>query len=72
MPVRIINFSEGGFLIEAPDTVRPGELVELDLTGLGKVQARITWSRAGRAGGAFVSPIPANDLVEAVEMELGL
>lgn len=71
-PVRILNFSEGGFLMDCREVLHPGEIVELDLSALGKVQGRITWSDGGRAGGAFISPILANDLVIAVEHALAL
>ena len=68
-PVRVINFSNGGFLIACDKPLKRGEMVQLEMNGLGKVNGRIIWSDKGRAGGTFESAIAANDLVEIIEGE---
>lgn len=68
-PVRVINFSNGGFLIACDKPLKRGEMVQLEMNGLGKVTGRIIWSDKGRAGGTFETAIAANDLVEIIEGE---
>ena len=69
--VRVINFSNGGFLIACDKPLKRGEMVQLAMNGLGKVTGRIVWSEKGRAGGSFETAIAANDLVEIIESEQG-
>lgn len=68
---RMINFSEGGFLLDCNKRLRAGAVVDIDLANLGKVRGRVAWSQNGRIGGAFLSNIAANDLVEMLEAERG-
>jgi hypothetical protein len=66
---RIVNFSEGGFLLDCDTPLKRGEIVELALSGLGRCRGRIIWWDGKNAGGAFESLIPANDLAEIMEKE---
>jgi PilZ domain len=68
---RMINFSEGGFLLDCNKRLRAGAVVDIDLASLGKVRGQVAWSQNGRVGGMFLSNIPANELVDMMEAERG-
>ena len=57
--VRVRNLSSGGMMIEAPSPFVPGEVVVVELRGLGALSARIAWCAEGRAGVAFDTPVDA-------------
>jgi hypothetical protein len=67
MPVRVINFSEGGFLLSAEGPLARGEEVKIELVDVGEVTGRIAWSFNGRVGGSFDQPINTKTLTEALE-----
>jgi hypothetical protein len=67
--VRVINFSDGGFLLACEERLKRGEPVIIELTGLGEVTGRIAWSFGGRAGGSFDDMIRAQALIEAIESQ---
>jgi hypothetical protein len=67
MPVRVINFSQGGFLISCDTPLNPGDDVLIELVGIGEVSGRITWCHRGQAGGVFNDHIRADALIDAIE-----
>jgi PilZ domain len=68
-PVRVINFSEGGFLIQCDERLERGDAVMIELHGVGKVTGRIAWSANGHAGGSFDDMIGAHELIATIESE---
>lgn len=69
MPVRVINFSEGGFLIACDHKVKSGDLVVLELIGVGAVTGRVAWAAQGRVGGTFEDKLKVADLIAALEAD---
>lgn len=47
---RVANISEGGFMAECDETLRPGEIVRVNLPGRGQVNAEVRWALGGRVG----------------------
>ncbi|HWI87000.1 MAG TPA: PilZ domain-containing protein [Sphingomonas sp.] len=55
--VKVRNLSAGGMMAESPVSFSRGDLVEIDLRGIGVISGRIAWTTAGRIGTQFDSPI---------------
>ena len=47
---RVANISEGGFMAECDEKLRPGEIVRVNLPGRGQVNAEVRWALGGRFG----------------------
>lgn len=54
---RLINLSSHGFMAETEALIEPGSRVWLKLPGMARANALVVWSRSGRIGGEFASPI---------------
>lgn len=67
LPVRVVNFSEGGFLIASDQKVSAGDRIVLEMIGVGAVTARVAWASQGRIGGTFEDRLKVNDLIAALE-----
>ena len=59
--VALIDISQGGAKVEAP-LLRPDEIVTLGIGGLEPHRGTVRWTREGRAGIAFLSPVPFDAL----------
>ena len=46
--VTVHDLSEEGLLVESPIALSQGEILEVDIPGIGTVQAEVTWSSSGR------------------------
>jgi hypothetical protein len=57
LEVRLYDCSPTGFRAECEARVRPGDLVTLELPGLGRCQAHVSWCRDRIFGARFVEPI---------------
>jgi hypothetical protein len=55
--VMIVNVARLGFLARTRLIYRTGELVSIELPGLGLLRSRIIWCRSGFVGGQFLRPI---------------
>lgn len=55
--VKVRNLSAGGLMAESPVSFMRGDLVAVDLRGIGLVSGRIAWTAGGRIGVQFDSPI---------------
>ncbi len=64
MPVRVVNFSKQGFLVECDRTLPNGTEIQIIVAGIGSVKGKIMWSRSGQAGGTF-EPAVCPDTVHA-------
>jgi hypothetical protein len=53
--VRLINISAGGFHAAGGVDVRIGDLVWIDLPGLGYVRSQVRWRQDDLFGGAFLA-----------------
>ena len=51
--VKVRNLSPGGMMAECPSGFVRGEVVEVDLRGIGTVAGRIAWTASGRIGVQF-------------------
>ncbi|HWK36023.1 PilZ domain-containing protein [Sphingomonas sp.] len=51
--VRVRNLSSGGLMAEYAGLVNVGDVVEIEVRGLGWVRGRIAWATDGRIGMAF-------------------
>jgi PilZ domain len=65
--VRVINFSEFGFLAACEHPPTPGAPVVLKLAEAGDVPARVVWTKGVLAGGRFEQQIDVNGLVDLLE-----
>lgn len=65
--IRVINFSEFGFLAACENPPSPGTIVMLQLAEAGDVPARVVWSKGTLAGGRFDQQIDVNGLVALLE-----
>lgn len=52
--VRLVNLSAGGFLAAGGEGMRAGDLIWIDLPGLGFVRSQVRWRDQDRFGGAFL------------------
>ncbi|RYE03580.1 MAG: PilZ domain-containing protein [Sphingomonadales bacterium] len=59
--VALIDISQGGAKVEAP-LLRKDDLVTLGIGGLEPHRGMVRWTREGRAGIAFLSPVPFDAL----------
>jgi hypothetical protein len=55
--VVVLNLSEAGLMLHAAEELTVGETFEVDLPGMGGVEARVVWKSATLYGCAFVSPV---------------
>jgi PilZ domain len=55
--VRVRNLSEGGMMIDGHVKLVQNMPVIVDLRGIGKIEGRVAWTEAGRAGVAFAVEI---------------
>ena len=65
LEVRLLDCSEAGFRAECEARVRPGNLVTLELPGIGPARAQVSWCRGREFGARFV------ETVEFERSELG-
>lgn len=56
-PFEVLNISTMGFMGWSTPTLRIGAEVEVELPGLGFVDAQIRWALAGQVGVQFVQPL---------------
>ncbi len=56
-PARLVNVSSRGFMARSNALIEPGTRVWLTLPGLPRVSAMVHWSKGGRLGGEFASPV---------------
>lgn len=47
---RVANISEGGFMAECEEKLRPGEIVRVNLPGRGRIHAEVRWAMGWRFG----------------------
>ena len=57
LEVRLLDCSDSGFRAECEARVRPGDLVRLDLPGIGVCPAHVGWCRDRIFGARFVDAI---------------
>jgi hypothetical protein len=55
--VEVVNFSTDGFRARCEAVLRIGSYVSIQIPGIGSVQAKIVWNKAGEFGAKFVQPI---------------
>jgi hypothetical protein len=58
--VKICDVSQCGFKAECADSLQIGSFVELEVPGIGSVQAQVRWQIGHRMGGMFLDPITLN------------
>jgi hypothetical protein len=46
--VTVHDLSEDGLLVESPIPLSQGEILEVDIPGVGNIQAEVAWSSSGR------------------------
>lgn len=56
-PARVRNLSATGLMAECAGRLQAGELVSLELHGVGTITAHVRWVRDGRIGLTFEKPI---------------
>lgn len=54
---RLINLSSHGFMAETEALIEAGSRVWLKLPGVARANALVVWSKSGRIGGEFATPI---------------
>lgn len=52
---RLANISEGGFMAECEEKMRPGSIVEVLLPDRGRVQAEVRWTLGWRFGAMILA-----------------
>ena len=57
LEVRLLDCSEDGFRAECEARVRNGDLVTLEIPGIGPADAQVTWSRGRELGARFIQPV---------------
>lgn len=55
--VRMIDISERGFRAQCDALLKTGSYVQLEIPGIGAVDARMIWRKAGEIGAQFVQPV---------------
>jgi hypothetical protein len=60
--VVLLDLSSSGFKIEAPETLRIGEIVTLHVGRSSEMKAQIRWALGDQAGGVFITPIDQDEL----------
>ena len=58
LEVRLLDCSAEGFRAECEARVRVGDLVTLDVPGIGPSKAQVSWCRDRELGARFLDPIP--------------
>jgi PilZ domain len=58
LEVRLLDCSQDGFRVECEARVRIGDLVTLDVPGIGPSRAQVSWCRERELGARFLDPIP--------------
>ncbi|MGZ8359573.1 MAG: hypothetical protein ACXWUX_03545 [Allosphingosinicella sp.] len=58
LEVRLLDCSAAGFRAECDARVRPGNLVTLEVPGVGPTRAHISWCEGREFGARFVEEIP--------------
>jgi hypothetical protein len=58
LEVRLLDCSESGFRAECEARVRTGDLVTLEVPGIGPTEAQVSWCRGRELGAQFLQPIP--------------
>lgn len=59
---RIRNISSGGMMVEAPQVMRVGAALTVELRNGERLSGRVVWNQVGRAGVQFHAPLPAGRL----------
>ena len=57
LEVRLLDLSATGFRAACDARVLTGSMVRIDLSGIGEVEAQVSWHRDGEIGCKFVQPI---------------
>ena len=57
LEVRLLDYSDEGFRAQCEARVREGDLVTLEVPGIGPTQAQVTWCRDGDLGARFLQPV---------------
>lgn len=65
-PFEVLNISTMGFMGASPLQLLMGATVEIELAGLGFVDARIRWALAGKVGVQFVTPLTLDQCRRAI------
>lgn len=65
-PFEVLNISTMGFGGASALTLLMGSIVEIDLPGLGFVDAHIRWALAGQIGVQFVTPLTLDQCRRAI------
>lgn len=58
LEVRLLDCSAEGFRVECDARVRTGDLVTLEVPGIGPSRAQVSWCRGRELGARFLDPIP--------------
>jgi hypothetical protein len=53
--VRIVNLSSGGFSAEGAGSLRKGDIIWINLPGLGLLRSQVRWRVEDRFGAAFMN-----------------
>jgi hypothetical protein len=69
VPVRVINFSQAGFLLECAAHLPDGEAVLLNLPVLGDVPGHIKWLADGKIGGVFDESVSTSVVMAALDQD---
>lgn len=65
-PFEVLNISTMGFMGSCALTLLIGSTVEIELPGLGFVDAHIRWALAGQIGVQFVRPLTLDECRRAI------
>lgn len=68
---RLINLSSRGFMAETEALIEPGSRVWLKLPGVARTNALVVWTRSGRIGGEFATPIDPLKVFQALGKKSG-
>ena len=56
-PLRVRNLSSGGLMADCPAKFGRGDLIEVEIRGIGPQKGKIAWTATDRIGVAFEKPI---------------
>ena len=65
-PFEILNISTAGIMGNSPVPLLMGATVEIELAGMGFVDAHIRWALAGQVGVQFVTPLTLDQCRRAI------
>ena len=65
-PFEVLNISTAGFMGNSPLPLMMGTIVEIELAGMGFVDAHIRWALAGQVGVQFVTPLTLDQCRRAI------